>query len=39
MSVGSDETVVSCLEFIRASTSQVKVDKVSSLSILVPITL
>ena len=39
VSVGSEETVVSGLEFITASTSQVKVDKVSSLSIVVPITL
>ena len=39
MSVGSEETVVSGLGFLTASTSQVNVDKVSSLSILVPITL
>ena len=31
MLVGSEETVVSGLEFITASTSQVKVNKVSSL--------
>ena len=39
MSVGSEETAVSGLEFTTASTLQVMVDKVMSHSILVPITL
>ena len=39
MSVGSEETVPSGLQIFAASTLQVKVDKASSFSIIVPITL